>query len=631
MRYLFRENNNIEKFNKVINKYIEIVELNNNKSSQVLMLVPNNAIKLKYQRNISLNFSEEINITTYIGFIKNELIKYWPIILNNCKKINKKIISPIFISNSLSEYIITDLVSEKREIEGYFQDLTGTNKNIANNIKNNIDKAAFNLIEFEDIGEKLYLSKKNRENLDRYSYTQMNEIINFYINKLLSNSMLDNSISVYLFNNYLMRDKIYLSNLQKKLKYVIVDSLENCSPAEVDFLDLISGYCKDMYMYFNPSRNYSSFNNVDMNYIEENIVNKIQDDSHSIRNVTLEDLYLKTPKIILNQSSQLYSEMIEELCEKIINLINNGEKSKSIAIITPVNNTILDYQVKMILNDYDINVYNTKKDKKFIDYTYANAIVTATCIFYDYLELIREEDYISFIQTIFNVNKIQAFKIFKNKEKDSNFIDILEYIKEKKESNLRINEFIMQFYIDKMLNLNEGKLNVKRCKNIIMESEVFTENINLLELDKKEEKEKIFIEALKTTINDFYGTNEIEELKERDGIILTTPYSYISSNMYRPIHIWVDIGSNSWNMKIEKDISNAVVLKKSFEEKKVYSDSIEESNKKYYLYNMIYNLLQNTQKIYAYKSEYSVNGYIQDSILNSLLLKLVNKGDNSYE
>ena len=34
--------------------------------------------------------------------------------------------------------------------------------------------------------------------------------------------------------------------------------------------------------------------------------------------------------------------------------------------------------------------------------------------------------------------------------------------------------------------------------------------------------------------------------------------------------------------------------------------------KKYYLYNLIYNLLINAKEVYAYKSEYTVNGYIQE-------------------
>ena len=86
------------------------------------------------------------------------------------------------------------------------------------------------------------------------------------------------------------------------------------------------------------------------------------------------------------------------------------------------------------------------------------------------------------------------------------------------------------------------------------------------------------------------------DLKDSDNIILTTPYSYISYSIDRPIQIWVDIGSNAWNMKIEKDISNLIVLRKSFKENQIYTNEMEEYYKKYYLYNMIYNLLLDVKR-----------------------------------
>ena len=69
------------------------------------------------------------------------------------------------------------------------------------------------------------------------------------------------------------------------------------------------------------------------------------------------------------------------------------------------------------------------------------------------------------------------------------------------------------------------------------------------------------------------------------------------------------------------------LLKKSFDNNQIYTEDIEEFYKEYYLYNTVYNLLLNTKKVYAYKSEYTVNGYIQEGLLYSLILKLINKGD----
>lgn len=628
MKKLFNETNNKNKFSKVLKLYQQLLIDSNFRSKNIMLLVPNNATKLNYESKIHFEFSEELNVTTYISFVKKELIKFWPIITNKCNKIKKEVVSPTFISSSLTDYILNNKIKQKRNLEGYFEDLTCTNKNISMSISTNINKAALSLIDFNTIGEKIYLSKKNRDSIMKFSYSQMNEIINYYIDTLLQSAMLDNSLSIYLYNKYLLQDESYIEYLKLQIEYLVVESLESCSTAEVDFINLVQGYSENTYLFFNKTRDYSVFNNIDMEYIQEKLINKYKEDMDIVKHsIEIEDLFSLDTKLELNDSSQLYGEMIDEVSNKIINLYEKGINLNDIAIISPINNTILDYQITNKLKDNNIDVFNVKKDRKIIDYPYSNALLVATCIFYEYTQYIKEEEYISFIEILLNVNRVKAFKIYKNKEKNEDLNELLDYIETKKTKGLKISEFLIQFYIDKMLNLKYGRENVNICKNIIHESEVFTDNISKLGLDYEKEKEQIFIEALKSSINDYYAVAELQQLSDSNQVVISTPYSYISYNMDRPIQIWVAIGSNAWNMKIEKDISNVIVLRKSFKENRIYTDIMEDQYKKYYLYNMVYNLLLGAKTVYAYKSEYTVNGYIQESILYSLILKMLDKGD----
>ena len=395
MIHLHREKINKIKEKNILDLYKNLLEEVNYKSESILFIVPNSATKLNYERTLDIEFSGVLNITTYIGFIKKELIKFWPLITEDCEQIKNKSISPIFIPSSLSEYIIINKVNEQRN-NGCFQDITATNRSIANSINNNINKSALSLINFKTIGEKIYLSKKNKDNIMRFSYSQMDEIIDYYITILLENGMLDNSIAVYLYENYLLKNEIYIKYLSKNIKYLIVDSLESCSNAEVDFINLISNSKIDTHIYFNENRDYSLFNNIDMDYIYKNIIDKIKDENNNTtkNNIELSDIYLLPTNVILNETSQLYSEMIEEVASKVIELINSGTKLRDIAIISPINNTILDYQIKNILNSNNINVFNTKKHNKIVDYPYANALVVAACIFYGCEEYIKEDEYI---------------------------------------------------------------------------------------------------------------------------------------------------------------------------------------------------------------------------------------------
>ena len=129
---------------------------------------------------------------------------------------------------------------------------------------------------------------------------------------------------------------------------------------------------------------------------------------------------------------------------------------------------------------------------------------------------------------------------------------------------------------------------------------------------------------------DFYSISNTEEIKESKEVVLTTPYTYISYQIDRPIQIWVDIGSNMWSTKVEKEISNLVVLRKSYANQ-IFTKEIEESFKNYYLFNMIYNVAKSAKDIYAFKSEYSVNGYVQESYLHGILMKIMSGKEDNLE
>lgn len=631
MKYLFQEVNLNKKKEKILNIYENIIKNNNYKSSNILFLVPNAITKLSYIREIRLPFSEQLKITTYSHFVQSEVIKYWPIIAENCQEIKKEKISPSFISQSLSEYIIKSYIKKIREEENYFQDIVATDRSICRNILDNLSKACFNNLDIKTIGEKIYDSKKNRNDLNRYSYTQMQEVIDYYLELMLNNGIIDNSIAVYLYNNYLLNNEDYKRRLKREYNYLIVDSLENASVSESNLIIELLENAKESYIFYDKSKDYSSFKNVDITYVEESIIKKFFPEKIiNLNEINLKTLYEEKKKIELNENSHLYDEMIESVGDEILQLIKEGKNLSDMVIISPINNSILDYKISNKLKQNNLQVKNTKIDNKIIDHPYANALVVATCIFLELQHLIKEEEYINFIEILFEVNKIRAIKIFNTRHENEDYKNLVQFIKNKEKEELRISEFLLQFYIEKILNLKDGKKNVEFCKDIIKQSDIFSEILEDLNMNKKE-KNEIFIKCLKENINEYYMSADIEDMKNSNKIIITTPYTYINANINRKIQIWLDVGSNVWNMKIEKDISNPLVLRKSFKEKEIYSDEMEDKNKKYYLYNLIYNLLHDSEEIYAFKSEYSVNGFMQESMLYGLLLKLLDKGEKTDE
>ena len=613
--------------NEILQNYIQIIKDNNFKSSDILIFTDNSVASLNYIRQIDINISEELKIRTYSQFVREEVTTYWPIILSSCKNIIKKDLVPTFISTNLKTYIFEKKIEEMRNKNSYFEDVTGTNRAIASNIMNNLDHAIYNEIDYKNIGEKVYNSKANKDNINNKSYIQMNEIIEEYMDEMISNSIIDNTISVYLYNNYLLKDKIYKDQLAKRYNYLFVDDLQNISTSQVSLIEFFEEKEKQIYLYLDNSKYFSSFIKNDLKYIHNKLL--IKEENYS--NIGIFDLINMPAKIELDQSSQLYGEMIDNIALKIEKLVEQGVSKKDIVIINPINTPVLDYEISNKLSSKNIDILTIKNNSKLIDYQYGNVLYVAVTIYCKKQQYIKEEEYINFIQILFDLNRLEAYRVYKNRDNDENYKSVIKYIDTKRDEKLNIGEFLTKFYIDKVLNLKEGLNNVFICKNIISESESFVDVLEKLNLKDNKEVDEIFIISLKKFIKDYFIARDIEDIKNKDAVLITTPYSYIANNIDRKIQIWVDIGSNTWNMKIEKDLANPLVLKKSFKDGEIYTSEIEETYKKYYMYNTVYNLLKNAENIYAYKSEYSINGYIQEGGLYSTILRLIDRGGENID
>ena len=613
--------------NEILQNYIQIIKDNNFKSNDILIFTDNSVASLNYIRQIDINISEELKIRTYSQFVREEVTTYWPIILSSCKNIIKKDLVPTFISTNLKTYIFEKKIEEMRNKNNYFEDITGTNRAIASNIMNNLDHAIYNEIDYKNIGEKVYNSKANKDNINNKSYIQMNEIIEEYMDEMISNSIIDNTISVYLYNNYLLKDKIYKDQLAKRYNYLFVDDLQNISASQVSLIEFFEEKEKQIYLYLDNNKYFSSFIKNDLKYIHNKLL--IKEENYS--NISIFDLINMPAKIELDQSSQLYGEMIDNIALKIEKLVEQGVSKKDIVIINPINTPVLDYEISNKLSSKNIDILTIKNNSKLIDYQYGNVLYVAVTIYCKKQKYIKEEEYINFIQILFDLNRLEAYRVYKNRDNDENYKSVIKYIDTKRDEKLNMGEFLTKFYIDKVLNLKEGLNNVFICKNIISESESFVDVLEKLHLKDNKDADEIFIISLKKFIKDYFIARDIEDIKNKDAVLITTPYSYIANNIDRKIQIWVDIGSNTWNMKIEKDLANPLVLKKSFKDGEIYTSEIEETYKKYYMYNTVYNLLKNAENIYAYKSEYSINGYIQEGGLYSTILRLIDRGGENID
>lgn len=663
---------------KVSEKYNELIKQKSGKCSKILFLISDGKLIEKIKKNININtYIEEPQILTYISFIMKELEKYWTLISKELKSVKG---IPNNIPYSLPEYIITEMVENFRYKYGYFEDITGTSENISKSIYSNLKSAAYMNTDIYSTGEKIYYTKKNKENLERFSYTQNDEIIKEYTDKLVEKSAIDLPMAIYLYTEKLLKKEEYQKSLSKRYDYLLIDAIEKTSNSELELVKVFKNIGKEIFIYGDISADFAAMYNFDLDNIVDYYSKKSELSSNSLENKNLanhqrygakyKDLILFSNRIKECYQSQLYTEMIDDILYKIEEITKNPKQIGKTAVILPPGSGILQNRITDRLQKMGVKYFSTSTDFKISQHRYANLLIIIAAMYSGNSEIeFSTEEYIQMISLVLGINKIKANKIFRENEtllkstilenselekiyeekseitfdnflgntegedmeidpKDiNNFVgnvDNLDQIIEKiyiaRKKNLKRSEFMRRFYTEVLIALEDGIENIDICKKVISECEKLEEAaecgvIKDFEIDK----------ILKTYSKDYIGFRELKNSEGEDKIMITTPFYYINSLSERGIQLWADCGNNMWNPKIAKEINNSIVLRKSYEEKQIFTDLDEEKLKKYYMNNLLYSLLDSAEEVYAFKSDYSLNGYLSESMMYTSIIGLMDK------
>lgn len=663
---------------KVSEKYNELIKQKSGKCSKILFLVSDGKLIEKIKSSININsYIEEPQILTYISFIMKELEKYWTLISKELKSVKDV---PNNIPYSLPEYIITEMVENFRYKYGYFEDITGTSENISKSIYSNLKSAAYMNTDIYSTGEKIYYTKKNKDNLERFSYTQNDEIIKEYTDKLIEKSAIDLPMAIYLYTEKLLKKEEYKKSLSKRYDYLLIDAIEKTSNSELELVKVFKNIRKEIFIYGDISADFAAMYNFDLDNIVDYYSKESELSSNSLENKNLanhqrygakyKDLIRFSNRIKECYQSQLYTEMIDDILYKIEEITKNSKQIGKTAVILPPGSGILHNRITDRLQKMGVKYFSTSTDFKISQHRYANLLIIIAALYAGNSEIeFSTEEYIQMISLILRTNKIKANKIFrenetllkstilKNSELDriyaesreitfDNFLGNIEnenseidikdinnsvenvhnldriiekiYIARKK--NLKRSEFMRRFYTEVLIALEDGIENIDICKKVISECEKLEEAaecgvIKDFEIDK----------ILKIYSKDYIGFRELKNSEGENKIMITTPFYYINSLSERGIQLWADCGNNMWNPKIAKEINNSIVLRKSYEEKQIFTDLDEEKLKKYYMNNLLYSLLDSAEEVYAFKSDYSLNGYLSESMMYTSIINLMDR------
>lgn len=112
-----------------------------------------------------------------------------------------------------SHFLMSNYVAKYRKDKAYFRSIKARPVQIAVQLIDNLNLAAFNMLNFKELKQRLLSWTKKDEERKKYA-EQSIEIMKTFRNFSFNYRLFDYSAAITLFNKYLLADKAYLVKLK---------------------------------------------------------------------------------------------------------------------------------------------------------------------------------------------------------------------------------------------------------------------------------------------------------------------------------------------------------------------------------------------------------------------------------
>ena len=648
----------------LMTEYKRLVEEEKIPSDKILVLLMNRSQSLNWRKNLNIKMSNKILRTSFFGFIQNEITTFYPIILKNCPEIKKHDIKPAFLTFEASQYLFTKLIEQKRIFSGAFAELTSKDSKIAIDLSSNFVKAVSASLSYDKIGTLLYNSLENKTEDKKAIFEMADKIIHDYRKRCLECGVMDFAIALDLYTNVLLKNSEYIAILKNKIKYILVDNLEEAVPAQIDFLKNMRKVVDNMLLVYNNEGGYGSIFGANRQYVENELLNDFEIEKIDKKPYTCKDTMVEFSDMLFETlannknaekidasvkcfpETQLRTEMLDNVVKHTKELVDSGVNPSDIAYISTFADPVTEYILSSRLEKYGIELKNISRKSRFIDNKFVHALITLGYLCHPHEKIIPNRDDIkSLIMMVLDMDPIRSSvlagivcnqnpfaKFPKLTEEDvidkigymniSKYEFICDWINNYREQEpLNMDEFFQKVFVEILLVYGADEEDIVSIKRLIDSAKNFSESVKRFgTIDVNRE----FLKMIKNNVKSAESIFEMEEENTENSIIFSTPLTYLSNSLTSKYMIIIGLSSDHWLPRCVKELSNPYVLTPTWNENDIYSEELEENNQKNNIAVIMRALLKRCEEEFiTFESRYSGDGYENDGILPEVFRNII--------
>lgn len=520
-------------------------------SSKILVILQNSNRKEQFitdtLEKLNIDSLEKLQIYSFFGLVYNTISDNWAQIENKIPDSKNTKILPNLTGLEVSQFIMKEIIAQIK-FEGY-----NSKKSLLHQlfrrysliVQNNLDDTAVKWRSEEVLKESF--SDDAKRALDEFK------------KKTLEARALDYLRQCLIFN-YIYKTTDYFS----KIEYLVVDDGDEITPVCLDFIKHLKPQLKDVFIaYDKEGSSRWGYLSADKNAVfefeklflekavEMNPATILKDDAKTLFENVIEQKNTKLTNFSLSSFSKR-AQMLDSGMEGVKKLIENGVKPCDIAVITPIIDDMLKFNLKMHLGiNNRASVLFLSGSEKIIQ----NPLVLSSLTILKLCDHTLKADLSEFeIRAVFDFLQIPlkyCREILDNFEKYKKFINFKfaldEYSAKYKKflellgnlSNVdKLSEQVFEIYENLVDIKNYTHDEITKFSFFIKQLEDF-ENV----FGKSLEKAQIINQIENSIISENpYSTLEIDE----NDLVVATPQKIVDNQIQTKYQIWFDVSSDEW-------------------------------------------------------------------------------------
>ncbi len=366
----------------------------------ILVLVPQKRLALPYYaeiRNPRRRAGAEVTIAT-LGSLSYQIVNlFWPLIAEQLSQ-HDPFRHPKFLSSELVQYLMFKLLDPEIEQKDYFNSVTIARARLFTQLADNLNKSSLVGFPHTSIAERLKTALPGDAE-QQHIFEDAQACANLFRDYCVEHRLLDFSLQILLFANYLWRHDVPRAYLTRRYKYVIADNTEENAAVINEALRDWMPNCQSAMVIFDEEASYRRFLGADETSGET--LAEVCDTHHRLEatrvmSPPVQALLADLREVMTDESeskpkgdareafdftpashSRFHTQMVDWVADSVARLVHDeGVKQNQIVVLAPLLSDSLRFSLVSRLEERGIATYTLRPSRPLHAEPAVRALIT---------------------------------------------------------------------------------------------------------------------------------------------------------------------------------------------------------------------------------------------------------------